>query len=145
VALTTQVLISGNLTRDPELKQISSGRSVVSITIAVTPRTFDQEKKEWRDAESVFLRSTAWGDLAEHIAHSLKKGDRVLASGTLKPTNWTNREGVKMSGLELTVEDIGPSLLRANATPVKGDHSYTAQIAKADDDGWVTVDDDTPF
>jgi single-strand DNA-binding protein len=146
MAVTTQLVISGNLTRDPERRETSGGKGVTSVSIAQTPRKLNRDSGKWEDGETVYIRGTAWGDLADHIAHSLRKGDKILAVGTLKSSTWKNKEGVEQKTLEFQIEDAGPSLLFANARPVKGDHSYTDQVKRTDSDGWVTVDDDdTPF
>jgi single-strand DNA-binding protein len=145
MAITTQIIVVGNLVRDPELRYTKTQKPVVSITIASTPRALNRATGKWEDGEPVFMRCSAWDDMAEHIAHSLKKGDRVLAAGVLKASKYNDREGNAKESLELQIDEIGPSLKFANASPQKGDHSYTDQIKKADNDGWVTVDDDTPF
>lgn len=146
MAVTTQLVISGNLTRDPERRDTSTGKVFTTVSIAQTPRRMNPDTGKWEDAETVYIRGTAWGNLADHIAHSLRKGDKILAVGTLRSSTWNNKEGVEQKSLELSIEDAGPSLIFANARPVKGDHTYTEQIKRSEDDGWVTVDDpDVPF
>lgn len=146
MAITNQLSIVGNLVRDPELRYTKSNKAVVSLTVASTPRSYNRTTSQWEDGEAVFMRCSAWDNLAEHIAHSLRKGDRVWATGVLKATKYTDKEGNDKSGLELQIDEAGPSLKFSNATPVKGDHPRTERASGPDNDGWVTVDDsDTPF
>jgi single-strand DNA-binding protein len=138
--------IGGNLTADPELRYSKASKAVVNFTIAHTPSVLNRDTKKWEDGETLFMRCSAWDEFAEHIAHSLKKGDRVMAYGVLKSRTYTDREQNSRTVMELLVEDLGPSLKYANASPVKGNHQKGASAApKPDQDGWVTVDDETPF
>jgi single-strand DNA-binding protein len=128
------------------MRQTSNGKAVASITIATTPRSYNKETKDWEDGVTVWTRASAFGNLAEHIGASLRKGSRVVVVGTLKSSVWRDKEGNERTSQELQIEDLGASLMFASVEIHKGDHSYTNQVAKADNDGWVTVDDDdTPF
>lgn len=145
MALTTAITIAGNLTADPELKYSQDGKPYARVSVAVNPREFDRQSKEWKDGEAVFWRGTAFGDLAEHIGHSLTKGNRVIVHGTIKADNWVDKDsGTKRSEKSLQIEDIGPSLMFMNAVPSKEVVSQSTDSG----DGWATpgvVGDDTPF
>ena len=80
----TVITVVGNLTADPELRYTQNGLPVANFTIASTPRTFDRQANEWKDGEALFLRASVWRDFAEHVAGSLTKGSRVIATGRLK-------------------------------------------------------------
>ena len=67
----TMITVVGNLTADPELRYTQSGVPVASFTIASTPRTFDRQANEWKDGEALFMRCSAWRELAENVAGSL--------------------------------------------------------------------------
>lgn len=71
----------------------TEGTPVANFTIASTPRAFDAQSKEWKDRETLFLRSTVWREAAEHVAASLTKGSRVVASGRLKPRTFETKTG----------------------------------------------------
>ena len=147
MALTTAVTIAGNLANDPELRHTQEGKAVVNVTVVANPRTFNRSTKEWEDGEAVFQKGTAWGELAEHIAHSLSKGDRVIAYGTLKAESWTDREGVKRGDKVLQIDDIGASLQFANARVEKG-RAASKSADRQDTDNWATPTqsvDETPF
>jgi single-strand DNA-binding protein len=111
----TTITVIGNLTNDPELRFTPSGAAVANFTIASTPRTFDRQSNEWKDGETLFLRASAWREMAENVAESLTKGMRVIAEGRLKSRSYDTKEGEKRTVIELEVDEIGPSLRYANA------------------------------
>ena len=111
----TSITVIGNLTADPELRFTPSGAAVANGTIASTPRTFDKASNEWKDGETLFVRYSAWRELGENITESLVKGQRVVATGFLKPNNYETKEGEKRTGYELDVQEMGPSLKYAKA------------------------------
>lgn len=115
----TIIAVVGNLTADPELRSTKNGRSVAGFTIASTPRTFDRQSQQWVDGDALFLRCSAWGDLAEHCANSLVKGMRVVAQGRLTQHSWEDEQHQKRSSVELQVDEIGPSLRYATAQVAK--------------------------
>lgn len=147
MALTTAITIVGNATYDPELRQTREGKPVVNITVAVNPRAYDQATKEWKDGEPVFYKGSAFGQLAEHIAGSVKKGQRVLVHGTMKSNKWTDKDsGVQKSENIIQIEEIGLSLQFTNAQVVaKAPNSQGGQDAGGDG-GWDSGSfSDTPF
>ena len=111
----TIITVVGNLTSDPELRYTQNGLAVANFTIASTPRTFDRQSNEWKDGEALFLRASVWRDFAEHVAGSLTKGSRVIATGRLKQRSYQDREGQNRTAIELEVDEIGPSLRYATA------------------------------
>lgn len=146
MALTSIITLGGNLTADPELRQgQNGGKSFVRVSVAVNNRTFNRETKEWEDGEPVFWRGVAFGELAEHIAASLSKGNRVIMHGTVKADNWIDKDsGVKRTEKTLQIEDMGPSLQFMNATPTKASAPAPSQGA----DEWANPgawSEDMPF
>lgn len=111
----TIITVVGNLTADPELRYTQNGLAVANFTIASTPRTFDRQANDWKDGEALFLRASCWREFAEHVAGSLTKGSRVVATGRLKQRSYDDREGNKRTAIELEVDEIGPSLRYATA------------------------------
>ncbi|MFK4788306.1 single-stranded DNA-binding protein [Microbacterium sp. ZW T5_56] len=111
----TIITVVGNLTADPELRYTQNGLPVANFTIASTPRTFDRQANEWKDGEALFLRASVWREFAEHVAGSLTKGSRVIATGRLKQRSYQDREGQNRTAIELEVDEIGPSLRYATA------------------------------
>lgn len=119
----TVITVVGNLTSDPELRYTQNGLAVANFTIASTPRNYDRQSSEWKDGETLFLRASVWREFAEHVAGSLTKGTRVIATGRLrqrsyetKPDNNGNGGGEKRTSMELEIDEIGPSLRYATAS-----------------------------
>lgn len=151
----TRITVVGNLTADPELKHTQGGQTVASFTIASTPRAFDRQANEWKDGETLFLRASVWRDTAVHVAESLTRGTRVIATGLLKQRSYTTKEGENRTSIELDVEEIGPSLTFATAVVNRarqGDQNTQAQARpvqqqrppQQSQDEW-TYGDETPF
>ena len=111
----TIITVVGNLTADPELRYTQNGLPVANFTIASTPRTFDRQANEWKDGDALFLRASVWREFAEHVAGSLSKGSRVIATGRLKQRSYQDREGQQRTSIELEIDEIGPSLRYATA------------------------------
>ena len=162
----TIITVVGNLTADPELRYTQNGLAVANFTIASTPRTFDRQANDWKDGEALFLRASCWREFAEHVAGSLTKGSRVIATGRLKQRSYDDRDGNKRTAIELEVDEIGPSLRYATAQVTRasggaGGGGGRSQGAVADepwgasassaggsDDVWNTpgsYNDETPF
>ena len=125
----TIITIVGNLTADPELRTTSSGASVCSFTIASTPRTYNRQTGQWEDGQPLFLRCSAWRDLAQHCAASLAKGMRVIAQGRLQQRSYQAQDGSNRTVLELQIDDIGPSLRYATTQVSRTSHTQTQQGA----------------
>ena len=80
----TTLTITGNLTGDPELRFTGTGTAVAAFTVAAARRVYDQASGQWKDGDTLFLRCSAWRELADHAAESLTKGMRVIVTGRLK-------------------------------------------------------------
>lgn len=113
----TILTIVGNLTADPELRTLSNGNPVASFTIASTPRTYNRQTQQYEDGAALFLRCSAWNDLARHISQSCSKGMRVIAQGRLSQRSYQAQDGTNRTVVEMTVDEIGPSLRYATAQP----------------------------
>ncbi|KGJ79953.1 single-stranded DNA-binding protein [Cryobacterium roopkundense] len=119
----TVITVVGNLTSDPELRYTQNGLAVANFTIASTPRNFDRAANEWKDGDALFLRASVWREFAEHVAGSLTKGSRVIASGRLKQRSYETKEGEKRTSMELEIDEIGPSLRYATASLTRAQSS----------------------
>lgn len=111
----TVITIVGNLTADPELRTTRNGGTVANFSIASTPRTWNRNTNQFEDGQALFLRCSAWRDLASHCAQSLSKGMRVIAQGRLTQHSWEDEQHQKRTAVELQVDEIGPSLKYATA------------------------------
>lgn len=118
--------IVGNLTADPELRFTPTGTALAKFSIA------DNYKKD--DVEKVhFFNVTVWGDQAEHVAESLKKGQRVIAVGRFEQQRWQNEQGENRSSIEFIATDIGPSVRWAlvSVTPTQQSGGYESGAPQA--------------
>jgi single-strand DNA-binding protein len=106
------VQITGNLTRDPELRYLADGSAVVSLRLAFSRRY--QVRGEWQEKTS-YIDVSAWRELAEHVAASATKGTRVTVTGHLEQREFTDKTGNERSVLEVTAAEVAISLRWATA------------------------------
>jgi single-strand DNA-binding protein len=99
-----RVLVSGNLTRDPELRATASGMPVLGIGIAVNDRRKSQSTGEWEDYPN-FIDCTMFGTRAESVSRFLSKGAKVAIEGKLRWSQW-ERDGQKRSKIEVIIDEI---------------------------------------
>ena len=111
----TVITIVGNLTADPELRTTGQGAQVASFTIANTARVYNKQTGQYEDGAALFMRCSAWRDMASHCAQSLAKGMRVIAQGRLQQRSYQANDGSNRTVIELQVDEIGPSLKYATA------------------------------
>jgi single-strand DNA-binding protein len=98
------VNISGNLTRDPELRQTQGGMAILSLGVAVNDRRKNQQTGEWEDVPN-FVDCVVFGTRAEKLAQFLAKGTKVAIEGKLRWSQW-EKDGAKRSKLEVIVDEI---------------------------------------
>ena len=99
-----RVLISGNLTRDPELRATASGTQVLSFGVAVNDRRRNPQTNEWEDYPN-FVDCTMFGNRAEAVSRYLSKGSKVAIEGKLRYSSW-EKDGQRRSKLEVIVDEI---------------------------------------
>lgn len=99
-----RVIISGNLTRDPELRSTASGLSVLGFGVAVNERHKNQQTGEWEDRPN-FIDCTMFGARAESLSRFLSKGTKVSIEGKLRWSQW-ERDGQKKSKIEVIVDEL---------------------------------------
>lgn len=98
-----QVILMGNLTRDPETRQTPNGQSVTSFSLALN-RSYKDQSGEWQEATD-YIDVVAWGSLGERVAQYVTKGRRVLVQGRLQSRSW-EQEGQKRSKVEVLANDV---------------------------------------
>ena len=104
MAFNNTVTVVGNVTRDPELRFTPNGAAVTSFGLA-------WNRKGQNDEDVVsFFDVTCWSGLAENVAESIHKGDRVVVYGRLDQRSWENPEGERRSKVEIVADDVSPSL-----------------------------------
>ena len=100
-----RVCISGNLTRDPELRQTAGGSQVLGVGVAVNDRRKNQQTGQWEDVPN-FVDCVVFGNRAEALAAILHKGDKVAIDGRLRYSSWEAKDGTRRSKLEVIAEEV---------------------------------------
>ena len=106
--------LTGNITRDPELKFSQSGVASCRLGIAVSKRWLDKKSGEWEEKTS-FFNIVCFGQLAENVTNSLGKGAEIIVQGEFQTREY-EVEGAKRTATELTASFIGASLTRATVS-----------------------------
>jgi single-strand DNA-binding protein len=100
-----RVVITGNLTRDPELRSTPSGTSVCKLRVAVNSRRKDSASGEWVDKPNYF-DVTVWGAQGENCANYLSKGRPVAVDGRLDWREWEAQDGTKRQAVEIVADSV---------------------------------------
>ena len=130
--MSNSTTVTGNLTREPEIRYTREGHASVLLGVAVDRRWQDRETKEWEEATS-FFDVICWRELAENAAVSLAKGMRVMVTGRLEQRTWETDQGERRSKVEIVADEIGPSLRFATATVVRAERTPTPTDPAAPD------------
>ena len=144
-----KVLITGNLTRDPELRETPSGFQVLNFGVAVNDRKKSQSTGQWEDYAN-FVDCTMFGNRAASVSRFLGKGSKVAIEGKLRWSQWQAQDGSKRSKLEVVVDELefmtsrdgGQAAPRMQAAPAQ---SYAPAPAAAPAIDTSVYDDDIPF
>lgn len=137
------VTISGNLTRDAELKSTKDGTHVLSFSVAVNDRVKNQQTGEWEDRPN-YVDCTLWGERGAKIAQYMTKGARVSVEGKLRYHAW-EQDGAKRSKLDVNVREV---VFMSSANGGNGQQvSHPAQTNQARQQGadGDFYDSDIPF
>ena len=125
MASFNKVILVGNMTADPELKQTTSGTSVCSFSIAVN-RRFTRAEQGQQTVD--FINIVAWRQSAEFVSRYFKKGNPILVCGQLQTRTWTDNQGQKRYATEVIADEVsfvsGPA--GANGAPAQGS-TYTPE------------------
>lgn len=98
-----QVIIMGNLTRDPELRTTSGGQSVCNFTLALN-RSYKDSSGEWKESTD-YIDVIAWANLGERVNQYLTKGSQALVNGRLQYRSW-EQDGQKRNKIEVVATDV---------------------------------------
>lgn len=132
-----RVLVSGYLTRDPELRTTAAGNPVMGFGIAVNDRRKNSQTGEWEDYPN-FIDCTMFGTRAQSVSRFLSKGSKVALEGKFRWNQWETNEGQKRSKLEIIVNDI-EFMSSRNDAPASAPAPVPAPVTG------VIYDDDIPF
>jgi single-strand DNA-binding protein len=129
--MSTTVTLTGRLTADPEMRFSATGTPVAKFTVVTSRRIRDKQSGDWSDADTSFWDCVALGQLAESAAESLTKGIAVLVTGRAAQRTWETKEGEKRRSIEVTVDEVAPSLRWASAKIAKAERSRPAESRTA--------------
>ena len=121
MATLNKVILIGNLTADPELKQTPSGISVVSFTIAINRRYQSKNQAEGQQTAD-FISIVAWRQTAEFVSRYFKKGKPILVCGALQSRSYTDGQGNKRYVTEVVADEVG---FVENKSEGQGGSQYT--------------------
>lgn len=122
-----RVNITGNLTRDPELRATAGGTQMLAFGVAVNDRRKNQQTGEWEDVPN-FVDCIVFGSRAEAVSRFITKGSKVAIEGKLRFSAWETKEGQRRSKLEVVVDEI-EFLSRANGQQVTSPAAEAAKVA----------------
>jgi single-strand DNA-binding protein len=126
--------LAGNVATIPDLRYTPGGVAVCSFRLAQTTR--QQTASGWANGPTTFLTVVTWRALADHVARSIDKGDRVMVLGRLRQHDWQTPEGDKRTQYELEASDVGLSLRYAIGNLELGPQVDEDQ-AEAEAQGWI--------
>lgn len=104
VPTLNRVLLSGRLTRDPELRYTPNGNAVCNFSLAVNRRHKDQSGR-WQD-DTTFINVVAWQAIAENVNKYLHKGSPVMVEGRLESRSWETETGQKRTVIEIRADSV---------------------------------------
>jgi single-strand DNA-binding protein len=137
-----RVCISGNLTRDPELRSTGSGMAILQLGMAVNDRRKNPQSGEWEDAPN-FVDVVVFGQRAESLSRFLSKGSKIIVDGKLRWSQWEDKEtGKKRSKIEVVADDIDFASGRGEGGGGGGSYSAPTSSASPSD---PVFEDDIPF
>ena len=135
-----RVVISGNLTRDPELKATAGGMSILNMRMAVNDRRKNQQTGEWEDKPN-YVDVIVFGSRGEALSRFLSKGSKIAVEGKLRWSEWENQQGDKRSKLEVVADDV--EFLSSRDGGSSG--GYTAPSAPSGSEGADDLGEEIPF
>jgi single-strand DNA-binding protein len=138
-----RVVLTGNLTREPELRSTNSGTSVCSLRIACNTRRKNSASGEWQDKPNYF-DITVWGTQGENAARFLSKGRPVAIDGRLEWREYETQDGAKRQVVEIIADNVqflgaAPDTAPQNGTAAEPASDELAGVAANSDD------EDIPF
>ena len=114
------ITLTGNLGADPRIRTVGPEKTpVTEFSIAHTPRL--RQGEVWKDGATTWYRITCWRKLAENVVGSLRRGDAIIVTGRLRPTEWFDKNGVVQRSDEVDAITVGPDLSRGRAYVIRND------------------------
>lgn len=139
-----KVIISGRLTREPELRSTAGGLQVLCFGVAVNDRRKNQQSGEWEDYVN-FIDCTMFGARAERVSRFLDKGSKVSIEGKLRWSQWETEEGQKRSKIDVIVDELEFMSSRGGYGASRGGSGEANHQAPGADASSSIYDEDIPF
>lgn len=132
--MSAQITLIGNLTQDPELKFLPSGKALCTVNVVTSKKK--NVNGVWEESDTTFWKVTVWDRAAEHVADSVQKGDSVIVVGTAAERTWEGRDGEKRKSIEVTAQKISVELGRAPVKVQKSNVTRSSSPTPVDEDPW---------
>jgi single-strand DNA-binding protein len=136
--MATTITVIGNLVKDPEKKDLGSGKVLAKLRLASTER-FQDSDGIWKDGDTAFYDVVCWRTLAENVSSNLSKGNKVIVHGKLKYREFDRKDGTKGNAFEIDATDVGQSLSIKSGTFNKSSNvsNSTVSVGAEEPDPWA--------
>ena len=136
--MATTITVIGNLVKDPEKKDLGSGKVLAKLRVASTER-FQDSDGTWKDGDTAFYDVVCWRTLAENVSSNLSKGNKVIVHGKLKYREFDRKDGTKGNAFEMDATDVGQSLSIKSGTFNKTSNvsNSTVSVGVEEPDPWA--------
>ena len=136
--MATTITVIGNLVKDPEKKDLGSGKVLAKLRLASTER-FQDSDGTWKDGDTAFYDVVCWRTLAENVSSNLSKGNKVIVHGKLKYREFDRKDGTKGNAFEIDATDVGQSLSIKSGTFNKTSNvsNSTVSVGAEEPDPWA--------
>jgi single-strand DNA-binding protein len=128
--------MTGNLTKDPELRFTPAGLPVATFTVACNSKKKDPAGN-WIDGDSTFLTVTVWRNTAENVAESIRKGTQVTVVGRLKQRSYEATDGTRRTVYEVDADSVSVSLAFNTVSVTNVERVVTSPLLN--DDPWAST------
>jgi single-strand DNA-binding protein len=125
----TTITLTGWLGGDVSRRD-ANGVPVASFRVATTPRRFNRRTEEWVDGDTQWYSVTAWRQLADNCAASLRRGDPVVVHGRLSAETWTNKAGIEVTSMDVEAMFVGHDLGRGVSTFTRNARALAADTVR---------------
>ena len=136
--MATVITVVGNLVKDPEVKDLGAGKVLAKLRVASTER-FQDSDGAWKDGDTAFYDVVCWRTLAENVAGSLSKGNKVIVHGKLKYREFLRKDGTKGNAVEIDATDVGQSMSIKTGSFNKSTNvaNSTVSVGSEEPDPWA--------
>ena len=131
------ITVVGNLTKDPTLTYLNTGKAVTNFSIASNHGWYDKATETWIDGEPSFFKVGCWEAMAENVAEGLRKGDPVIVVGRLSRRTY-EQEGLTKESFEIKADAVGPDMRKRAVSLRRVQRQTPVEVGTAADGGTDT-------